>query len=307
MKTLYIDCQMGAAGDMLMGALLELVPDRKKFLEKLNQAGIPGVRIEAQKSVKCGITGTHMEVLVNGEEEESLDLSSEENNGHSGHSHGHFHGHDHHSYQEHHEHEHEHPHHHMHQEEAIDGEKPDHEHQHHEHSHGHHSHFSMEDITGIIDGLHVDNKVKEDVKNIYQIIAKAESQVHGRPVSEVHFHEVGAMDAVADITGCAMLFHELGAVKIIVSPVTTGYGQVRCAHGILPVPAPATALILQGIPCQAGRIEGELCTPTGGALLKYFATEYGRMPQMIMEKIGYGMGKKDFEAANCIRAILGEA
>lgn len=274
MKTLYIDCQMGAAGDMLMGALLELVPDRKKFLEKLNQAGIPGVRIEAQKSVKCGITGTHMEVLVNGEEEESLDLSSEENNGHS----GHFHGHDHHSHQE-----------------------------HHEHSHGHHSHFSMEDITGIIDGLHVDNKVKEDVKNIYQIIARAESQVHGRPVSEVHFHEVGAMDAVADITGCAMLFHELGAVKIIVSPVTTGYGQVRCTHGILPVPAPATALILQGIPCQAGRIEGELCTPTGGALLKYFATEYGRMPQMIMEKIGYGMGKKDFEAANCIRAILGEA
>lgn len=274
MKTLYIDCQMGAAGDMLMGALLELVPDRKKFLEKLNQAGIPGVRIEAQKFVKCGITGTHMEVLVNGEEEESLDLSSEENNGHS----GHFHGHDHHSHQE-----------------------------HHEHSHGHHSHFSMEDITGIIDGLHVDNKVKEDVKNIYQIIARAESQVHGRPVSEVHFHEVGAMDAVADITGCAMLFHELGAVKIIVSPVTTGYGQVRCDHGILPVPAPATALILQGIPCQAGRIEGELCTPTGGALLKYFATEYGRMPQMIMEKIGYGMGKKDFEAANCIRAILGEA
>ena len=259
MKTLYIDCQMGAAGDMLMGALLELVPDRKKFLEKLNQAGIPGVRIEAQKSVKCGITGTHMEVLINGEEEESLDLPSEENNGHSG------------------------------------------------HSHGHHSHFSMEDITGIIDGLHVDNKVKEDVKNIYQIIAKAESQVHGRPVSEVHFHEVGAMDAVADITGCAMLFHELGAVKIIVSPVTTGYGQVRCAHGILPVPAPATALILRGIPCQGGRIEGELCTPTGGALLKYFATEYGRMPQMIMEKIGYGMGKKEFEAANCIRAILGEA
>ena len=274
MKTLYIDCQMGAAGDMLMGALLELVPDRKEILEKLNQAGIPGVRMEAQKSVKCGITGTHMEVLVNGEEEESQDLSGEESNGHGGHSHGHSHGHDPHTRQGH---------------------------------HGHHSHFSIEDITGIMDGLHVDNKVKEDVKNIYQIIAQAESQVHGQPVSEVHFHEVGAMDAVADITGCAMLFHELGAERVIVSPVTTGYGQVWCAHGILPVPAPATALILQGIPCQAGRIEGELCTPTGAALLKYFATEYGRMPQMVMEKVGYGMGKKDFEAANCIRVILGEA
>lgn len=307
MKTLYIDCQMGAAGDMLMGALLELVSDRKKFLEKLNQAGIPGVRIEAQKSVKCGITGTHMEVLVNGDEEESLDLSGEEGNGHSGHNYEHAHGHGP-IRQGHHVHGHDHEHaHHMRQGEAIDEEKPDHEHHYHEHSHGHHSHFSMEDITGIIDGLHADNKVKEDVKNIYQIIAQAESQVHGLPVAEVHFHEVGAMDAVADITGCAMLFRELGAEKIIVSPVTTGYGQVRCAHGILPVPAPATALILQGIPCQAGRIEGELCTPTGGALLKYFATEYGRMPQMIMEKIGYGMGKKDFEAANCIRAILGEA
>lgn len=274
MKTLYIDCQMGAAGDMLMGALLELVPDRKETLAKLNQAGIPGVRMEAQKSVKCGITGTHIEVLVNGEEEESQDLSSEESNGHGGHSHGHSHGHDPHTRQGH---------------------------------HGHHSHFSIEDITGIMDGLQVDNKVKEDVKNIYQIIAQAESQVHGRPVSEVHFHEVGAMDAVADITGCAMLFRELGAERVIVSPVTTGYGQVWCAHGILPVPAPATALILQGMPCQAGRIEGELCTPTGAALLKYFATEYGRMPQMVMEKIGYGMGKKDFEAANCVRAILGDA
>lgn len=278
MKILYIDCQMGAAGDMLMGALLELIPDRENFLKKLNQAGIPGVSIQAQKSVKCGITGTHMEVLVKGMEEESLDLSQ-------GHNHNHDHTHDH-----------THP---------KDGKHP--EVSAHEHGHVHHSHFSMEDISGIIEGLQVQNKVKDDVKNIYQMIARAESQVHGRPVSEVHFHEVGAMDAVADITGCVMLFHELGAEKVIISPVTTGYGQVRCAHGILPVPAPATALILQGIPCQAGRIQGELCTPTGGALLKYFATEYGRMPEMVMEKIGYGMGKKDFEAANCIRAILGKA
>ena len=272
MKTIYIDCQMGAAGDMLMGALLELSPDQEGFLERLNQAGIPGISVEAQKSVKCGITGTHMSVLIKGEEEESLDISREAKPQESGYDHDQVH----------------------------------HHHHSHGHDHGHHHHFSMEDITRIIDNLNVEDKVKEDVKNIYQIIAQAESQVHGRSVAEVHFHEVGAMDAVADITGCAMLFHELGAEKIIASPVTTGYGQVRCVHGILPVPAPATALILQGIPCQAGRIEGELCTPTGAALLKYFAGEYGRMPEMIMEKIGYGMGKKDFEAANCIRAILGE-
>ena len=226
MKTIYLDCQMGAAGDMLMGALLELSPDQEGFLERLNQAGIPGISVEAQKSVKCGITGTHMSVLIKGEEEESLDISREVKPLESDHDH----------------------------------EQVHHHHHSHGHDHGHHHHFSMEDITRIIDNLNVEDKVKKDVKNIYQIIAQAESQVHGRPVAEVHFHEVGAMDAVADITGCAMLFHELGAEKIMASPVTTGYGQVRCVHGILPVPAPATALILREFPVRPEGLK-ESCAP----------------------------------------------
>ncbi len=158
----------------------------------------------------------------------------------------------------------------------------------------------------IVDGLALPEEIKIDIKNIYQLIALAESKVHGKAVTEIHFHEVGMMDAIADITGCVMLMHELGIEKVITSPVNVGFGQVRCAHGILPVPAPATALLLEGIPCYAGRIEGELCTPTGAAVLKYFTDEFTKMPQMVIRKIGYGMGKKDFEAVNCVRAILGE-
>lgn len=248
MRTVYLECNMGAAGDMLMAALLELHPDREDFIKRLNHIGIPHVSIESIPSQKCGISGTHMQVVIKGQEE---------------------------------------------------GEET------HSHHHGH-AHMSMQEIMEIVDGLQVSDEVKADVKNIYQLIAQAESKVHGKDVTEIHFHEVGMMDAIVDITGCVMLIQELNVDKIVASPVNVGFGQVKCAHGILPVPAPATALLLQGIPCYAGNIEGELCTPTGAAILKYFTNEYGRMPQMTIEKIGYGFGKKDFEAVNCIRAILGE-
>lgn len=269
MKTLYLECNMGAAGDMLMGALLELIPDREKFLKKLNQAGLPHVKVSANPAVKCGITGTHVSVHVDGVEEESEEVSLQGSGLESQEVHEHHHG--------------------------------------HTHAHGHHHHAGMKDITEKIDRLQTDEAVKEDVKNIYRIIAQAESQVHGRDITEIHFHEVGTADALADITGCVMLIHELKPEQVLVSPVTTGFGQVRCAHGVLPVPAPATARILMGVPCNAGRMEGELCTPTGAAILTYFASGYGRMREMKMEKIGYGMGKKDFPAANCVRAVLGEA
>ena len=273
MKTLYLECHMGAAGDMLMGALLELLPDPDAFLETINSIGLPGVEIQAEPSVKCGITGTHISVKIHGEEEHS------EDHHHSDDVHVHAHSHQ-------------------------DTPVPSHSHT---HKHHHHCHRGMAEIMEILEHLNVTEEVKKDVKQIYKLIAKAEGQVHGKEVSEIHFHEVGTLDAIADITGCVMLFHQLGAEQIVVSPVSTGFGQVHCAHGILPVPAPATALLLTGIPCKAGSVQGELCTPTGAALLKYFATSYGQMPEMVMEKIGYGMGAKDFQAANCVRAILGEA
>ena len=165
----------------------------------------------------------------------------------------------------------------------------------------------MAEIEGLIDSLDVSDKVKADAKAVYGLIAEAESQVHGHPVSEIHFHEVGTMDAVADVVAVCLLMEEIGAEKIAASPVHVGSGYVRCAHGVLPVPAPATALILTGIPTYGGSIQGELCTPTGAALLKHFAGSFGDRPVMTTEAIGYGMGKKDFERANCVRAFLGES
>lgn len=260
MKTLYIDCSMGAAGDMLTAALLELLPDPDAFLRELNALGIPGVHIKKESSVKCGITGTHVSVTVHGEEEESVDVL----------------------------------HHH------------DREHQHH-HDHGHHHHSGLHEIEHIVRGhLQLPQKVQDDIMAVYLLIAEAESKAHGQPVTDVHFHEVGTMDAIADITAVCMLMDRIAADQVIVSPVHVGSGQVKCAHGILPVPAPATAHILRDVPIYGGRIRGELCTPTGAALLKHFATRFGEMPIMTTEAIGYGMGKKDFDAANCVRIFLGE-
>lgn len=244
MKTLYLDCSMGCAGDMLTAALLELFPDPVEILAELNALGIPNVKFIRQKSIKCGITGTHMRVFIDGDEECEC---------------------------------------------------------------GHHHHQSgLADIAHIIGHLHTSDTVKQKVLDIYEIIAKAESKVHGKPVEHIHFHEVGAMDAVADITAVCYLMDKLGVDQVWASPVHVGSGQVRCAHGLLPVPAPATALILQGVPIYGGEVKGELCTPTGGALLKYYVNHFEGMPPMTVTAIGYGMGKKDFDSPNCVRAMLGE-
>lgn len=274
MRTLYLDCSMGAAGDMLTAALIELLPDPDSFIAELNALNIPKVTISGEKSVKCGITGTHISVRIDGcEEDEAV------------------HEHHHHDHDHHHHHDHEHHHH-------------DH---HHDHEHHHHHHHSgMHEIEHIISDLNVSEKVRSDIIAVYGLIAEAESHVHGVPVSDIHFHEVGTMDAVADITAVCMLMDRLSPDEIVSSPVHVGSGQVHCAHGILPVPAPATAYILRDIPIYGGKINGELCTPTGAALLRHFVTRFGDMPVMKVRSMGYGMGKKDFPAANCIRAMLGE-
>ena len=188
----------------------------------------------------------------------------------------------------------------------VEGEH-DHGHHHdHEHHHEHeHSHSGMHEISHIISDMPVSENVKKNALSVYNIIAEAESRVHGESVELVHFHEVGAMDAVCDVTAVCILLEMLDVDRIYATPVCTGFGKVKCAHGILPVPAPATANILTGIPCYAGNTEGELCTPTGAALVKFFVDEFTRMPEMKVSKIGYGMGNKDFETANCIRASLG--
>ena len=257
MKTLYIQCNMGCAGDMLMSALSELLPNKDKFFQKLNKIGLKDVVYESKAVERCGITGTLTDVKINGEIEESTD------NDHN------------------------------------------HEHSHHHHDHHHHEHSDMKSITEIINGLNIPEKVKNDAIEVYNIIADAESKVHNKPVDLIHFHEVGNKDAIADIVGVSYIVYELDVDNICCSNINVGSGTVKCAHGILPVPAPATAFIMKGMPVYSNDVVGELCTPTGAALLKYFVNEYKPMPTIEIEKIGYGMGHKEFETANCVRAILG--
>ena len=177
----------------------------------------------------------------------------------------------------------------------------------HLHDHGgHHHHAGPEDIRNIVASLPLPEEVRADVLGVYESIAEAESAVHGMSVTEIHFHELGTMDAVADVTAFCFLLRRLVPERIFASPVCVGSGQVKCAHGLLPVPAPATALLLRGVPVYAGEIRGERCTPTGAALLKYYVNLFGPMPLLRTEKIGYGMGTKDFPAANCVRAFWGE-
>lgn len=246
MKTLYLQCQMGAAGDMLLAALLELLPDPAAFLETLNGLGLPGVRYTAEKSVRCGITGTHMVVTVHGQEEDA-------------------------------------------------------------HPHHEHTHTTLADIHSCIDRLPLPESVRTNARAVYDRIAQAESRVHGQPVESVHFHEVGAWDAVADVVGVCLAMDCLAPDQVLASPVHVGSGFVHCAHGLLPVPAPATALLLEGVPIYGGAVEGELCTPTGAALLTQFVSFFGNMPVMQAERIGYGMGSKEFDRANCIRAFWGSS
>ncbi len=312
MKTLYIECAMGAAGDMLTAALLELMPDKEAALAKLNAMGIPGVVFEAELSAKCGITGTHMRVLIHGEEEESVPCGhTHAQEDHHEHNHAHEHHHEHeHVHEHHHEHDHHvhtHAHAHVHvQEDAHchDSDAHDHAH-HHAHDAHHHAHHGMAEIRSLIAELAVSEMVKEKALAVYQSIAEAESKVHGAEVDQIHFHEVGSMDAVADVTAVCLLMELLAPEQVIVSPIHVGSGTVLCAHGRLPVPAPATALILEGMPIYGGNVQGELCTPTGAALLKTFADSFGPMPPMTVAKTGYGMGTKNFEQANCLRAMLG--
>ena len=252
MKILYLECKMGAAGDMLMSALYELLPDQASFLDIMNHLH-EGIAVTMEKKDTCGIIGTHAIVDIGGEIEESEDLPC-----------GCFHARaELHTHVQEDAHEHAHTHNHGHEHE-------------HSHDHNHHHHTTPTDIQYILDHLPVPEEVRSHAKAVYDRIAQAEAKAHGVPVEHIHFHEVGS-------------------------------GQVRCAHGIMPVPAPATANLLTGVPCYCGEINGELCTPTGAALLAHFANSFGSMPSLMLEKVGYGVGKKEFPAANCLRAFYGES
>ena len=242
MRTLYLECNMGVSGDMLMSALYELLSDSEKdiFLKTMNSLFPEDIMLQATSSEKCGIWGTKMNIAILGPEK---------------------------------------PH--------------------------HHSHTSYPQMLAQIDHLPVSSTVIEDAKAVYKLLGNAESIAHHTDISQIHFHEVGTLDAIMDVVGCCLLLDILNPEQILASPIHVGSGSVRCAHGILPVPAPATAEILKDVPIYGGTIEGELCTPTGAALLKHFVSQFTTMPPLSVERTGYGMGTKDFANANCLRAFWG--
>lgn len=295
---------MGAAGDMLMSALYELLPDKAGFLDTMNRLNLPGVSLMPLPVKTCGIAGTRIEVTIGGqtENEETLcSCTADPGHGHGplrlravGHSHVHTHEHEH-------QQEHGHGHGHEHQHEHEHGHKHEHEHG---HEHAHH-HATPGQIAGMIDMLPLPEEVRTHARAVYDAIACAEAKAHGCAVSDVHFHEVGALDAVADVVGVCYAIHLLSPDLIAASPVHVGSGSVRCAHGVVPVPAPATAILLEGVPAYGGELAGELCTPTGAALLSHFVSSFGPMPPMAAEGVGYGIGKKEFPRANCVRAFFG--
>jgi uncharacterized protein (TIGR00299 family) protein len=266
---------MGASGDMIMAALLDMLDEAaaRAFIARMNGLSLHGVTLAMGRAEKCGITGMGVSVTVNGREELSHDASVTGHEKPCGHGQNH----------------------------ALE----------HTHAHGcaaakHHAHNGLADIAGIIERLQISQTVKDNALGIFRLLAGAEAAVHGRPVDQVHFHEVGSMDAVADILGVCMLMEEFSPSRIYASPVHVGAGHVRCAHGVLPVPAPATAYILRDVPAYGGGVQGELCTPTGAAILKHFVGDnFGPMPVIAAKAVGYGMGKKDFAAANCLRAFYG--
>lgn len=244
MKMLYLECGMGAAGDMLAAALLDLYEDPEAMVGRLNALHLEGISYALERGHSCGVAAMRLHVLCHGEEE---------------------------------------------------------------HGHAHHAHRHLSDIESMVDGMAVSARVRENIKQVYRRIAEAEGHAHGCEVGEVHFHEVGMLDAVGDVTAVCVMMDDLGIDRVMASPVHVGAGVVRCAHGTLPVPAPATAWILRDVPTYGGEIASELCTPTGAALIRHFAEGFGPQPVMRVARVGYGMGQKVFERMNCVRAFLGWA
>ena len=283
MKTLFFECFSGISGDLNLGAMIDLGVDFDLLKRELSKLGIDEeFSLDVSVGNKMGIHGTRLDVVLH-EHEHSHDQNSHSHDGdvHSDHhSHGHTHEGDH---------VHSHSHSHVHDGMA----KP--------HSHGR----SFSDIKRLIQKSNLKETVKELSLAIFEKIAVAEAKVHHQEVEEVHFHEVGATDSIVDIVGAAICFDALNVEKVICTPIELGSGFVWCQHGKLPVPAPATAEILHGIPTDRGGVSGEATTPTGAAILAAIVDDFVENPRFVSKKTGYGIGFKDFEIPNVLRVSLG--
>ena len=296
-KILYLECNSGISGDMTVGALLDLGADREALTKALQSLGVDGYHLHFGRTRKCGLDAYAFDVIL-------------EDKGHD-HGHGTVHGHSH-EHDGSHENDHNHSHGHDHENDHGHSHCHDHENDHnHDHNHisGHdqlHVHRNLQDIYAIIDRLDSNSRVKAMARRMFEIVAEAESKAHGIPVEEVHFHEVGAIDSIVDIIGVAVCVDSLGVDEIVVSPLSEGYGRVRCQHGVIPVPVPATVTIASahGLTLRLTDNEGEMVTPTGAAIAAALRTRKGLPSSFRILKTGIGAGKKDFKQANILRAMI---
>ncbi|MDQ3011264.1 MAG: nickel pincer cofactor biosynthesis protein LarC [Acidobacteriota bacterium] len=280
-RTLYLDCFAGASGDMFIGALLDCGLDFEFLKSELAKLGVEDYELSLERVDRSGISAAKFDVHL------AHSHNHEPPPDHS-HPHSHDHGHSHEHRQHEHSHEHQNP------QSAI-------------HSPQSHGHRSLSTIKQMISASALSATVKERAQAIFQRIGEAESKIHGIPIETVHFHEVGAIDSIVDIIGACVGLEALKIKQIISSPLHVGSGTFNCAHGTYPVPGPATAEILKGVPIYAKEIEGELVTPTGAAIIATLTHSYGNLPAMRVERVGYGAGTRTYpKFPNVLRAIIGE-
>jgi uncharacterized protein (TIGR00299 family) protein len=291
MRIAYLECFSGISGDMFLGALVDVGVSPDLFHQTIAALGVDA-KLEVSRTERSGISAVKLDVLAAGEKELPREEFFEHKEHAAGHSHHQAHEHDHsHSHEHSHSHDHEHS----------------HSHDHHERGHEHH-HRGLKEIRDIIQRAAISATAKQRAIAIFEALGAAEARVHNIDIEKIHFHEVGAIDAIVDIVCAAVGAEALGVDEWVCSPLNVGGGTVKCAHGTFPVPAPATLDLLKNIPIYSGEIQKELVTPTGAAIVHVLATRYGKFPQMKTHKIGYGAGSRDFkDFPNVLRLTLGES
>ena len=308
MKTLFLDCFSGISGDMTVGALVDLGVKPSTLEWELSKLDLGDFHMHFNREQRQQIEGVKFGIHEGATHTHAQDEPAHEHEHCCGHDHDHGHAHSH-EHEEHHhaphepaEPDHSHAHEHAH----------DHDHgtevHHHEHTHHHHAHGrSHGQIRALIEASELSPFVKKHALGIFQRIAVAEGKIHGMPSADVTFHEVGALDSIADIVCACVGLEALGVEKVFVSSLHEGRGTIECAHGTFPLPAPATLEILVGIPLSQIDEPHELITPTGAAIVAEFGASFGPMPRMKSEKIGYGVGTRHLDSRpNVLRAVLGE-
>ena len=324
MRIAYLECFSGISGDMFLGALVDAGVPPEVFTRTVEALGVDA-RLEISRVDRSGISATKVDVIAAGEKElpreefwqgavSSQQSAFSQTKPSSGtHSHDHAHSHDHghsHGNEKSHSHSHEHSHSQTPPRAAVPHE---HDHSHsHEHSHEHgsnhaHSHRGLKEIRQIIQAADISQSAKDRAIRIFEALGAAEAKVHNTDIEKIHFHEVGAIDAIVDIVCASVGAEALGVDEWVCSPLNVGGGTVVCAHGTFPIPAPATLELLKNAPVYSGEIQKELVTPTGAAIVSVLASRFSQFPAMKTDKIGYGAGTRNFKSSpNVLRLTVGE-